>query len=251
MTEVLFSDRLRAGETLVGTLVSVPSPELAEALSLAGLDWLFIDMEHGSFDRSDVVRALQAIRPPCAGVVRVPAAAEAWLKAALDSGAHGVIVPHVNSVAMARELVHWSKYPPQGARSVGIARAHGYGLHFAEAMRSANDRVAVIAQIEHIDAVHDIDAIAAVDGLDALFVGPYDLSASMGLTGQTDHPDVQAAIERVTAACRGKRPLGIFGATPEAVRPHRDAGYSLLAVGMDLMHLTGAVREMAAAVRDG
>ena len=231
MADNLFADRLRSGERLIGTLVSVPSPELVEALSLTGLDWLFIDMEHGGFDRSDVVRALQAIRQPCAGIVRVPAAEEAWLKGALDSGADGIIVPHVNSAGAAREIVAHCKYPPLGSRSVGIARAHGYGQRFSEAMQTANSSVALIAQVEHIDAVRHIDDLVAVEGLDALFVGPYDLSASMGMVGQPSHPDVLTAIQRVTDTCRERKPLGIFGATPEAVKPFVGAGYTLLAAG--------------------
>ncbi len=243
-----FAKRLRQGEQLVGTLVSVASPEMVELLSMAGFDWLFIDMEHGAIDVPQAQRLLQAIRPPCAGVVRVPQNEDLWFKKVLDIGAAGVIVPQVNSVAEAETAVQCCKYPPEGRRGAGIARAHGYGRSFAEYVQSANTDIALIVQIEHITAVEAVAEIAAIPGIDALLVGPYDLSGSLGLLGQVQAPEVVAAIERVTAvAQKAGKPLGIFGTTVEAVRPYQAKGYTLLTVGTDTLLMNSAAANIVGA----
>ena len=126
-------------------------------------------------------------------------------------GCSGIIVPMVNTVAYAQRIAALSKYPPVGERSVGIGRAQGYGLRFTEYLEVANEQTTVVVQIEHRDAVANVDQIVAVPGIDAVFVGPYDLSNSMGLVGQVNHPDVRAAIDKVRAACaRTNSPMGIF-----------------------------------------
>lgn len=245
-----FRTRLRRGDRLIGVIVSLPSPEVAEALSLCGFDWLFIDMEHGGIDTGalgDILRAAQP-RTPCA--VRIPAIEEVWIKRCLDAGADGVIAPQVKTAQDAQRIVRWSKYPPQGERSVGIARAHDYGMNFAGYVSRANDDVAVILQIEHIDAVRHIDAILAVDGIDAVFVGPYDLSASMGKIGKVDDPDVKDAIDCVLDSARTRDvPLGIFTAGAAAAGPFLETGFTLLAVGIDAALLATAGRGILDALR--
>lgn len=229
-----FRQRLLAGERLLGTLISLPSPEVAELAASLGYDWLFVDGEHGPLDALVVQRMLQAVGNRCPCLVRVPLADEIAIKRVLDVGAAGVIVPQVNTVEQAESIVRWCKYPPRGGRGVGIARAHGYGSYFGEYVGRANDELTVVIQAEHIDAVRNIDRLAAVDGIDAIFVGPYDLSASLGRMGQLQDGEVQAAIERVAAACRqAGRALGIFGLDPAAVRAYERAGFTLLAAGCD------------------
>lgn len=243
-----FAERLRKGDKLIGSIVSLAAPEVAEIYSAAGLDWLFIDTEHGSLDMPLAQRVMQAARVPC--VVRVADAQEATLKKALDSGAAGVIVPMVNSAVIAKAAVQFCKYPPLGRRGVGNARAQGYGLHMQEYLDAANTHTAVIAQIEHISAVDNIETIVKVSGIDALFIGPYDLSGSMGKLGQVEHPDVLAAIDKVREACqKAGRTLGIFSGSPDRGKTFLDQGYTLLAVGIDTLLLGRAARHIVDTLR--
>jgi 2-keto-3-deoxy-L-rhamnonate aldolase RhmA len=234
MTET-FRTRLLRGDRLVGTILSLPAPELAEIASQAGLDWLFLDMEHGSLDPAAVVRLIQAVREPCAAVVRVPENEDMWMKKALDAGAAGLIIPHVNTAAEAARAVHWSKYPPEGGRSVGFSRANRYGAAFQEHVETANQETSVIVQVEHIDAVRNIAEILSVPGVDAVFIGPYDLSASLGKSGRIQDPDVTEAVAVVRGACvRLKKPIGIFSADIETSRKALAEGYTLICSGIDI-----------------
>jgi 2-keto-3-deoxy-L-rhamnonate aldolase RhmA len=238
-----FAARLRRGERLVGSFVTLPALEVAEVMGAAGLDWLVVDCEHAPLDALWAQRLLQAARIP--GVIRVPDGHESTLKRALDTGAAGVLVPMVNTAQQARAIVSHCKYPPAGTRGVGIVRAQGYGLGFQEYVAQANEATAVIVQIEHITAVENIDAIVAVPGVDAAFVGPYDLSGSMGRLGQVDHIDVLAAIEGVRLACeRAGMPLGIYAGSAAAARPYLEKGFTLVAVGIDAHLLGHAARQI-------
>lgn len=239
----ILHQRLIDKDFCLGTIVSIPSPEIAELLALCGFDWLFIDMEHGAFDVVGLQHILQAVagRVPC--LVRVPSLDETWIKKSLDSGADGVIIPHICSAAEAQQAVEYCKYPPVGSRSVGLARAQGYGTAFASYLGQANAEISVVLQIEHIDAVSRIEEIARVEGIDCLFVGPYDLSASMGMTGGIQEPRVIEAITTVRhCASAANIPLGIFVTTAEEAPAHIQAGYTLIAVGVDLMLLSGVAQ---------
>jgi 2-dehydro-3-deoxyglucarate aldolase/4-hydroxy-2-oxoheptanedioate aldolase len=240
-----FRDRLLTGERLVGTLLSLPAPQLAEIASAAGFDWLFLDMEHGALEGSDVLRLVQAARGPCACLVRVPENREMWIKKALDTGAAGIIVPHINTAAEAAQAVRWAKYPPLGDRSVGFSRANLYGARFQQNVDTANAETVVVAQVEHIDGVRAIESIAGVAGVDAVFIGPYDLSASMGKPGRIEDGDVREAIGRVASVCRAvKVPVGIYaGGLPAAAKALAD-GYTLVCAGIDI----GLYTESAAAI---
>jgi 2-keto-3-deoxy-L-rhamnonate aldolase RhmA len=242
--------RFLAGERLLGTMLTVPSGTVAEILADAGFDWLFVDAEHGPFEAAELERVLQTVsrRVPC--LVRVPACEEIPIKRALDLGAAGIIVPQVNTAEQAHRVVQYSRYPPHGARGVGIARAHGYGLEFQPYVASANEQTLVIVQAENIRAVENIEAIASVPRVDGVLIGPYDLSASMGLMGQIDHPDVVAAIQRVTDVCRRSGlHLGIFGVTPASIRPYYEKGYTLLVSGVDTIVLGQGMRAVLAEMK--
>ncbi len=245
-----FRARLLAGDRLIGTLVSLPSPEIAELLAEVGFDWLFIDAEHGPFESERALRLVQAIGGRCAAVVRVPAAEEVWIKKALDIGATGVIVPQVNSAEQAARVVRHCKYPPLGTRGVGIARAHRYGLGFSDYLAGANETVALIVQAEHFEAVREIEAIVRVPGIDAVLIGPYDLSASLGKPGQITDPEVRGAIGAIRQACltAGVR-LGIVGLSAAALRPYLDEGFTLITVGVDTVFLGQAARAALAELR--
>jgi 2-keto-3-deoxy-L-rhamnonate aldolase RhmA len=246
-----FRARLKRREKLLGTMVTLASASSAEVLGSLGFDWLFVDAEHGPLETRELLGVLQAVGDKTACIVRVREAAEVPIKQALDLGAHGIIVPQVNTAEQAAAVVRWSRYAPEGERGVGLARAHGYGQKFRDYLSAANREIAVIVQAEHARAVENIDAIVRVPGVDAVLVGPYDLSASLGKMGQVDDPVVVAAIERVTAACRGVgMPLGIFGVTAAAIRPYAARGYSLLVAGVDTLYLANGAKALLAELRD-
>jgi len=229
-----FTTRLKQRELLLGTMLSLPSPEVAEIISRCGFDWLFLDGEHSPASILDWQRAMQAVSGRSACLLRVPSNTEACIKKALDIGADGVIVPMINSAEQARDAVAWSHYPPGGSRGVGPGRASGYGRNLADYIRRANEEIAVVLQIEHIDAVNNIDAIADVAGVDAFFIGPSDLSASMGKNGHLEDTDVRAAITMVADACRYREiPLGFFGMSVESVKPMIAEGCTLICTGTD------------------
>lgn len=238
-----FKSRLQNKEMLVGTLITLPVPEVGEIMSEVGYDWLFIDTEHGSFDAQSAQGILQAVdhRTPC--VVRIPANDEVWIKKALDIGAAGIIAPGVKSGTEAERIVQLCKYPPRGTRGVGIGRAHGYGLNFQEYVTSANDDTAVILQAENTEAVQNIADIIRVPGVDAILVGPYDLSASMGKMGLIQDSGVQAAIAAVSEACRAKDlPLGIFVDSAKSAVPYTQLGFTLIAISTDGLHMAQSAR---------
>ena len=245
-----FRTRLARGDELIGTVLAFASEQTAECVARAGFDWVWIDTEHGPIDLACAQRMIQAVSPSCPAVVRAPSRDPAALARVLDLGPAGVIVPHVDSAEDARAVVRACRYPPHGERSAGIARAQGYGRDLASYLKDAHRREAVIAQIEHIDAVEGIDEIAAVEGLDCALIGPFDLSGSLGRPGDLGHPSVSGAIERVRTACRARGlPLGIFCPTPELAREYLRSGFGLVAVGVDAQLLAGASSELLARTR--
>lgn len=240
-----FRARLRGGETLYGTLLNLPSAAIAEVLAAAGFDWLFIDGEHGAIDSGELVSILQAVDRDLACIVRVPELGAGVIKRALDMGAAGIIVPQVETEAAAADAVRLARYAPLGERGMGLARAHRYGFKLMEYIERANDEIAVIVQAEHVRAVENIERIAAVEGLDAVFLGPFDLSASLGHPGDINHPDVVAAIEHVTATCKAAgMPLGYFGLDAKAVAPFVARGYTLVCAGVDCVLLGQSAKRL-------
>ncbi len=229
-----FIDKLKLEAPAVGTLLTFSAPEVAEILSLCGFNWLFIDMEHGALGIESAQHTLQAIRGNCSALVRAPENSAVWIKRVLDIGCDGVIVPQVNSAEDACRAVAATKYPPLGARSVGIGRAHGYGLSFGEYVATANENVALIVQVEHIEAVQRLDEILQVKGIDAVLIGPYDLSGSMNLLGQVKSEPVQAAIRQIKEKCRRQSmPFGIFVLNPADAPKEVEEGCRFIAVGTD------------------
>ena len=246
----LFKTQLAQGKQLIGTILCLPAPELAEICVDAGIDWLFIDMEHGTLEIIDVQRILKAVggKIPC--LVRVPTNDEMWIKKVLDTGADGLIIPHVNSADDARRAVQTSKYPPDGTRSVGIGRAHRYGAQFQEYLDRANDDIAVVVQAEHIDAVKNIESILAVKGIDAVLIGPYDLSASMNKPGQVTDPEVQSAIARVKQVCATTGiPISIFAGNLETGKQALQDGYNFVAVHTDVGLISGMYSQLVKTLR--
>lgn len=238
MSPRAFKAMIREGTTPVGTLVTLGSPAVAELLALCGFDWLFIDMEHGPFDLPLTQETLRSIGATTA-IVRVPENSPLWIRRVLDIGADGIIVPLVCSAEEARRAVRAAKYPPEGERGAGIARAHGYGLRFAPYVQGANDHITVIVQVEHITAVERLDEIIGVPGVDGVLIGPYDLSGSMNRLGEVTHPEVQSAIAGVRARCRERgMPVGLFVLNPDDVPAQSAGGLDFIAVGTDAYFLS-------------
>ena len=239
-----FAERLANKENLVGTIVSINSPAIVELMSQRDFDWLFIDAEHGALSIDSLENLVRASRKPV--LLRIPNHLESSVKQALEIGVQGIIVPQVNSPEAAAEIVRYAKYPPQGSRGVGVGRANDYGMSFAEYLRTANTETVVVAQIEHADAVACVEKIVAIPGLGAVLVGPNDLAASMNLLGQTEHPEVVAAIEKVRLAAQAQQlPLGIFHGDPEKAIAYGRQGFNLVACGVDSIILGHAAQDLA------
>jgi 2-keto-3-deoxy-L-rhamnonate aldolase RhmA len=245
---ILFKQQLVDRERLVGTLLTLPAPELAEIAADAGFDWLFLDMEHGLLDSQAVQRIAQAVGERCPCVVRVPANEETWIKKALDAGVAGLIFPHLNTRAEAERLVRLSLFPPEGERSISLARASRFGMKIEEYLVEANRSTSFIAQIEHIDAVRNIAEIVAVPGIDAVLVGPFDLSGSLQKPGRISDEDVQEAIGQVSRVCRERGvPAGIFAGDTAAAESALRAGFTLVCVATDITLFSRAAAQV---VRD-
>jgi 2-keto-3-deoxy-L-rhamnonate aldolase RhmA len=246
-----FRQRLEKGDLLLGTFITLPSPEIVEIFAEIGFDWLFVDMEHTTLDIKDVQRILQAAGEKCACIVRVPSNDEIWLKKVLDAGADGVIVPHVNTADEVRHIVRTCLYPPDGSRSVGLARAQKYGLRLEDYMENANHTVAVIPQVEHIEGVQNIEEIVKVPGLSAVFIGPYDLSGSLGKPGEIKDEQVQNSIASIKDACaQAGLPAGIFCMDAEAASSYLERGFTLITVGMDIQFIGESAKEILRKLRE-
>ena len=240
-----FRKKLIEGEILIGTLITIPSPTVAEIMVQSGFDWLFIDMEHSAISLQDAEGMIRAVNNQAHCIIRCPTNDEAWIKRCLDTGADGIILPRINTLKEAQYAVYHAKYPPVGNRSVGISRAHGYGSRFNEYLERANEDVALIIQCEHQDALGNLPEMAGLEGIDAIFVGPYDLSASMNKTGQVEDPEVQKAIGKIQQVTKGaQKPLGIFATNPSGIKKWHGEGFSLLAVGVDSALLASGGKRM-------
>src|SRR4051794_2486872 len=243
--------RLAAGETLLGSFLTLGSPLAAEAMGLAGFDWLLVDLEHGGGDESQLLpQILGATSAGVHALVRVPTAERARTARALDLGVEGVMCPMVDSAEAAEAWAAGLHYGPGGTRGGALFhRAAGFGTD-PEAMAHARERTLGIAQIESPDAVEEAEAIAAVDGIDVLFVGPSDLSYAMGRFREFGDPAFRAAIERVVAAAEGAgKTAGLFLASPEGVPQAIADGFRMVAVGTDAGYMMAAAKAAVAAAR--
>ncbi len=233
--------RLSRRQTTIGSWITIGSPVVAEIMARSGFDWLVVDMEHSAITievAQDLIRVIDLCGVP--PLVRVGHNQPNIIKRVMDAGAHGVIVPMVNSQEDAEQAVRSVKYPPMGFRGVGLARAQKYGRDFEGYRRWNQDNSIVIVQVEHIDSVRNLEAILSVPGVDGFIVGPYDLSGSLGIPGQFDHPDLLEALDtiRVTAS-RLKALSGYHVITPEAssIQSKLQEGYKFLAFSLDILYL--------------
>jgi 2-keto-3-deoxy-L-rhamnonate aldolase RhmA len=243
-------EKMRRGEPSIGSWLSMAHPSIAEILAMAGYDWVVIETEHTAIDVSEVLRLIIAIEQRGS----IPLVRLAWndpiqAKAVLDSGAAGVLVPMVNCKADAELAVQMTKYPPLGFRGVGLARAQGYGENFDEYVKNANADTLLIVQIEHKDAVANIEEILSVPGIDGTFIGPYDLSLSLGIPGQLSHPEVLAAKIKVRDATLAHGLIaGVHFVHPRTAaddcRRAVAEGYRFIALGTDILFLGDSARAL-------
>ncbi len=231
---------LAAGETQIGLWSSLCSPIVAEALAYSGYDWLLIDSEHAPNELPNVMAMMQAMAPGTASPVVRPAWNDAvLLKRLLDAGAQSFLIPMVQSAEEAAQAVAATRYPPQGVRGVALShRGNRYG-RVADYLAKANREICLIVQIESRGAVDSAAEIAAVEGVDGLFIGPSDLAADLGHLGNPGHAEVQAAFSEVLAACKSAgKAAGILSAVEDQAKGYIDAGFNFVAVGSDLGLLT-------------
>jgi 2-dehydro-3-deoxyglucarate aldolase/4-hydroxy-2-oxoheptanedioate aldolase len=241
---MILRERLTQDEPLIGSLVTMPSPDVAEIMASVGFDYLWIETEHAPMDFVHAQSLIQAVGGRCPTLVRIPDKKEVWVKKALDVGCDGIVVPQIRSAEEARQIVAWSLYPPEGRRSVGVSRAHGYGMGFQDYVDRANDELVIVLQAEHADVVENITSIVQVKGIDTVLIGPFDLSGSLGVLGETDHPHVLEAIETIRRHCQAAgMPLGIFAPDVPMARRCIEQGFALIALGMDTFFLWRSAQE--------
>ncbi|MCD6672026.1 MAG: 4-hydroxy-2-oxoheptanedioate aldolase [Burkholderiaceae bacterium] len=250
-----FLAALREGRAQIGLWVGLADANAAEALALAGFDWLLLDGEHAPNDPRTVLAQLRALAPyPVQPVVRPVQADVALVKQYLDVGAQTLLVPMIDTPAQAGHMVHAMRYPPAGIRGMGAALARAARWNqIDDYANQADGQMCLLVQAETVEAMRNLPEIAAVDGVDGVFFGPADLSASMGLRGQSGHPDVQRAILDGIATVRAAgKAAGILSADPTLAQRYLEAGALFVAVGVDTALLVKAARELAAAFgRDG
>lgn len=247
--------RLLDGDTLVGCFLNLGSPLTSEIMGRAGFDFAVIDLEHGSGTEVDVLPQLQALEATEAGaIVRVESHERQRAHRVLDLGSEGIMFPRVDSAADAARAVAGLRYPPEGVRGVAAAnRACDFGVSYREYMGTSASTLLGVVQIESEGALAAVDEIAAVDGVDVLFVGPMDLTASLGILAQFDHPRYGEALETVSdAAHRHGRSLGVLMARPEDFDRYHALGFRFIACGSDGTLLNAGARrqmELLAAAR--
>jgi 4-hydroxy-2-oxoheptanedioate aldolase len=244
-----FRRRTLAREWVAGTFLNLGSSVTTEIAGHAGYDWLLIDHEHGPGGEETLLHQLQAAAAtPAVPIVRIAANEAPRFKRALDVGAHGVMVPYISTVAEAQAAVTAMRYPPRGVRGVAkINRGASFGQNFENYYLHAHEWLVLIAQIETPEAVTNIEALAAIDGIDVLFVGPTDLSYNLGIRDQLDHPTFVDALRRVAVAAQAAgKAAGILVHNPALVDKCRDLGYTFVALGSDGGAVSAGLRQNAA-----
>jgi len=237
----------------IGTWITVPHPTIVDLISQQDFDWVCVDLEHSPVSRSELQNSIQIIQGNGKkAFVRVPKNDHTEVKFPLDAGVDGIILPMVNSAEETSLALENCLYPPLGKRGVGLSRAQGYGFKFEDHLRQNLEALEIIVQVEHIQAVNEIDSILDFTRLDGVFLGPYDLSGSLGLPGQLNHPKVQEAIERVADKTLSRsKILGAHVIKPSAeeLDRFRFRGYNFLAFSIDTFFMGQKIKDEMLAVR--
>jgi 2-keto-3-deoxy-L-rhamnonate aldolase RhmA len=245
--------KIAAREVTLGSWITLAHPAIAEIMARAGFDWLTVELEHSSISIAQAEELIRVI-DLCgvAPLVRIGENSRTLIKRVMDSGAHGVIVPMVNTRHDAEIALDALRYPPHGSRGVGLARAQEYGLNFETYRAWSEANSVLIVQIEHIQAVENLEEILAT-GVDAFIVGPYDLSGSLGIPGQFTHPRFLEALERIRSIqAKTEVPSGyhVVPPDPQLVTDKIREGYSFIAFSDDFLFLGESCRAGLASIRD-
>ena len=233
--------------SLIGSWITLAHPAIAEIMAKAGFDWLAVDMEHSVITVREAEELIRVI--DSAGVVplvRLTSNNSDQIKRMMDAGAHGIIVPMVNSAKDAKNAVEAIKYPPMGKRGIGLARAQGYGTQFKDYFDWEKTGSIVIVQVEHIDAVNCLEEIFSIDGVDGYIIGPYDLTSSMGIPGQFEHPDFLSAMEKIHLVASKLNITGgihVIEPEPDQLIQRIEEGFRFIAYSLDIRMLDAACRK--------
>lgn len=243
--------KLGSGRVALGTWVTIGHPDVPDQLQSLGFDWLVFDTEHAPIGRETLGRLIQAVDgEKVCPIVRVGAIDQYMIKSALDMGAHGVVCPLVNSEEEAKQAVKFLKYPPVGVRGVAPRKAADYGLSAAEYIRTANETTILVAQIETREAVEKVDSILSVADVDVAFVGPSDLTMSLGLLDDRSNPRVIEAMKKVIASCESHRKVpGTLAASPEEAKRAVSLGFRFIGLGSDTRFISGGAKPFIEATR--
>jgi len=244
----MFKEKFKTNSAVIGSWLQIPAPSIAEIAAQQGIDWIAVDMEHTEISYetlADIFRALNGSKT--SPLVRVRTNNALDIRRALDVGAEGIIVPLVHSAEEAERAVSYCKYPPEGVRGYAFCRANNWGDDFDNYVKEANHKTAVYVMAESREAVENIESILKVEGIDGVFIGPYDLSASYGVVGQTGHSLVKKGCDIILEACKAHGKIaGIHMVIPDenAVRENIKKGFRLIAVGIDTLFLINGFKEV-------
>ncbi len=245
--QINLKEKLKRRELTIGSWLSWGFSPVTEVMATSGFDWLVVDMEHTAIDYSEAHQMIQTIDlAGCVPLVRVGDNEPLIIKRVLDCGAHGIVVPMINSAEEAKRAVEAAYYPPMGKRGVGLSRAQNYGVGFDAYRERSYEQTIVIVQIEHILGVNNLEEILSVEGVDGFIIGPYDLSGSLERPGQFDHPDVEMALERVMEVMKNSDKPGGYHvvSTQQSELTKRVAeGFTFIAYGDDMVMFAEKVKE--------
>lgn len=245
--------RVLDGETTIGAFIQLANATAADVAARVGLDWLIVDLEHGHGGEAELLGQLHPIQATAtAGLVRVQSSERLRVGRALDLGADGLMIPRLETADDVREALAWMRFPPAGVRGVALTtRGAGYSTVDHPDVATINDRVLGVFQVESPRALDNADEIAAIDGVDCLFVGPADLSHAMGIPGRIDEPSFRAALDAVITACRGHgKAAGILLRGPSALPAALEQGFTFVGIGSDAGWLIAGATIAASEARE-
>ncbi len=247
-----FRRRINSGELLVGAMLSIPDPAAASILGRSGFDFVVADAEHGPFTLTSLRACIEALEPtPAATIVRPASNDPVLIKQTLELGIDGVQLPTVSSAAEAEAAVRASRFAPEGERGIGLGRGSGYGADLSRYLRESNARTAVLVMIEDATGVANAREIAAVPGVDGIVIGPFDLSASLGVVGEPQHPSVVEAIDRIVDASLAAGCNVGTACSPDQAAALAARGMRILTIFFDVLDLAAAARRSVAVARSG
>lgn len=252
----LLKAKLDSGQRALGIFSALGGAVAPECIGLCGLDYFILDTEHGILDEKDALSTMLAAKTQdITPLVRLKDASRPSVLKMLDLGAMGVIIPFIENIEQVEQLISYAKYPPLGTRGYGLARASAYGCaDYAQDLESyfslCNQQTLLLPQCETVGCLNDIERIAALEGVDGIFAGPYDLSVSLGIPGQFDNPILLDALKRIARAClQANKYSFIFAGATENANRFLDMGYQAVCCGVDTMLLIQAIKRMAGGIK--